>query len=88
MIKRTSKVACSNCRTISRPVFWKPGLTSGMSGAISSMVIIFGGWEIIKSQGVLIGTSIALIIIISIILSLTFVIYKTTNLVSVKEQVD
>jgi hypothetical protein len=66
-------------------VFWKSGLTSGLSGAISSLVIIFGSWEIIKGEGLVIGVVIALLIILTTILILTFVVYKTTNLVKVKE---
>jgi hypothetical protein len=85
MISRSSKVTCSNCQNISTPVFWKPGLTSGLSGVLSSLVIIFGSWEIIKGQGVLMGTLIALMIVLGTILTLTFVVYKTTNLVRIKE---
>jgi hypothetical protein len=66
-------------------VFWKPGLTSGLSGAISSLVIIFGSWEIIKGQGALMGTLIAFMIVLGTILTLAFVVYKTTNLVRIKE---
>ena len=86
MISRSSKVTCSNCQNISAPVFWKPGLTSGLSGAISSLVIIFGSWEIIKSQGLVMGAVITLLIILTTILILAFVVYKTTNLVKVKEK--
>lgn len=85
VISRTSTITCNTCKTVSTPVFWKPGLIGGSSGAISSIVIIFGSWEIIKSQGTIIGIFIALSIMVAIILTMTFVVYQTTNLVKVKD---